>query len=259
MVKSRTIFYHHQEKFARNKMEHNMDTNNNTYNASIKTTNQLMRDQTVSLVCFHHLLLEILSSSSSTENEIVSDNEHHEPRQKQLFLSEEDIKIRTTIESNQNNQNNQNSKKLLAMGQSIGKKLCELYLLDQTNPSSLFVLNNNNNNNKDDRDEQQLVEQNCSSVIVFLCKTFWSRTFNKRIDSLKTNNRGTFVLLDNNFVLTKMFSQVDDDNSVEENALYFASQILFGALQRLNVHPQTVKGEFVSKHSNQAVTFTIVV
>jgi hypothetical protein len=156
------------------------------------------------------------------------------------------------------------------MGQSVGHSLCEKHLLDL----------------------KPFGEDKVDEIIVWMCKNFWTKTFGKRIDSLKTNNRGTFVLLDNNFALTKTFadnssfgSSSDDSNNssasmltasssdgvqqqreennsrgdgVEEHALYFASQIVKGALNRVNVNPQSVKGEFVSKRSHRAVTFTII-
>ena len=34
---------------------------------------------------------------------------------------------------------------------------------------------------------------------MFLCKEFWQEVFKKRVDNLKTNNRGVFVLQDNAF------------------------------------------------------------
>ena len=144
---------------------------------------------------------------------------------------------------------NENYKsKIERMGRSVGESICEKHLFS-TFATKPF--------------------EKVDEVVVWLCKVFWTKTFGKRIDSLKTNNRGTFVLLDNNFALTRLFpdSSSDDrnkssgstsfDTKHEDLALYFASQVVLGALQRLNVLP-TIKGDFVRKHSHKAVTFTIV-
>ena len=38
---------------------------------------------------------------------------------------------------------------------------------------------------------------------MFVCKEFWPEVFKKRVDNLKTNNRGTFVLTDAHFRWTR--------------------------------------------------------
>ena len=204
----------------------------------------------VSLLAFHHLLLEFVREffSSTTAETAQEQEQEHERRERK----------------------SRGKHSLDAMGQSVGHSLCEKHLLDL----------------------KPFGEDKVDEIIVWMCKNFWTKTFGKRIDSLKTNNRGTFVLLDNNFALTKTFadnssfgSGSDDSNNssasmltasasdggqqqreennsrgdgVEEHALYFASQIVKGALNRVNVNPQSVKGEFVSKRSHRAVTFTII-
>lgn len=198
----------------------------------------------VSLLAFHHLLLEFVHECCSSTTLPVQEQEQERGERK----------------SGKN--------KFDTMGQSVGHLLCENHLLDV----------------------KPFMEDKVDEIIVWMCKIFWTKTFGKRIDSLKTNNRGTFVLLDNNFALTKTFAdkcssgsssvrnnssasiltatssdggqQQQENNShddrIEEQALYFASQIVKGALNRVNVNPQSVQGEFVSKRSHHAVTFTII-
>ena len=38
-----------------------------------------------------------------------------------------------------------------------------------------------------------------TEIILYLCKEFWPDVFKKRVDNLKTNNRGVYVLTDNAF------------------------------------------------------------
>eukprot|EP00013_Stygamoeba_regulata_P005536 CAMPEP_0177638536 /NCGR_PEP_ID=MMETSP0447-20121125/5540_1 /TAXON_ID=0 /ORGANISM="Stygamoeba regulata, Strain BSH-02190019" /LENGTH=79 /DNA_ID=CAMNT_0019140503 /DNA_START=240 /DNA_END=475 /DNA_ORIENTATION=- len=49
-------------------------------------------------------------------------------------------------------------------------------------------------------------------IIKFICKEFWTETFRKQCDNLRTNRRGVFVLQDLNFrLLANMSSTADID------------------------------------------------
>ena len=76
---------------------------------------------------------------------------------------------------------------LLAIGYQVGQQLAEVY----------------------SRDKERFVEQ--LDCIKFVCKDLWYKLFKKPIDNLKTNHRGVFVLLDNNFRWT---SKIDGNISV---------------------------------------------
>eukprot|EP01024_Parvocaulis_polyphysoides_P001777 TRINITY_DN10506_c0_g1_i1.p2 TRINITY_DN10506_c0_g1~~TRINITY_DN10506_c0_g1_i1.p2 ORF type:complete len:133 (-),score=18.21 TRINITY_DN10506_c0_g1_i1:18-416(-) len=43
-------------------------------------------------------------------------------------------------------------------------------------------------------------------IIKFICKDFWSQVFGKNVDNLKTNHKGTFVLMDKDFRWVKRLS-----------------------------------------------------
>ncbi|KAI5956050.1 TRS33 [Candida theae] len=58
-----------------------------------------------------------------------------------------------------------------------------------------------------------LLYQNSSTKIIdildimkFICRDVWKCIYNKQIDNLRTNHRGTFVLIDNNYRLISQFS-----------------------------------------------------
>ncbi|XP_010932522.1 uncharacterized protein [Elaeis guineensis] len=91
-------------------------------------------------------------------------------------------------------------------------------------------------------------------AIKFICKDFWSELFNKQIDNLRTNHRGTFVLQDNRFrwltcvrinsLPNKMdASQHDPSAATSDNKtaqatsmhLYFPCGIIRGALSNLGI------------------------
>ena len=64
---------------------------------------------------------------------------------------------------------------LAAVGYQVGQQLGEVY----------------------SREKARFVEQ--LDCIKFVCKDLWYKLFKKPVDNLKTNHRGVFVLLDNNF------------------------------------------------------------
>ncbi|CEP61863.1 Trs33p LALA0_S04e02410g [Lachancea lanzarotensis] len=89
--------------------------------------------------------------------------------------------------------------RLNQIGFSLGQKLSQL-LIFSNNPSLSF------------RDMDLL------AVMKFVCRDVWRQVFGKQIDNLKTNHRGTFYLLDNNYKPVESLA-LDDDKSLEEKAL----------------------------------------
>ena len=57
-----------------------------------------------------------------------------------------------------------------------------------------------------------------TEVFLFVCKEFWPAAFGKRVDSLKTNNKGTFVLTDNAFRWTRHVAAVGPSADAGESA-----------------------------------------
>ena len=57
-----------------------------------------------------------------------------------------------------------------------------------------------------------------TEVVLFVCKEFWPAAFGKRVDSLKTNNKGTFVLTDNAFRWTRHVAAVGPSADAGESA-----------------------------------------
>ncbi|KAK9833720.1 hypothetical protein WJX74_003673 [Apatococcus lobatus] len=69
-------------------------------------------------------------------------------------------------------------------------------------------------------DRPRLVDQ--LDVMKFICKEFWIELFQKQVDNLRTNHRGTFVLKDANFRwLSKLSSDLpapEKADATEQNA-----------------------------------------
>ncbi|KAJ8904221.1 hypothetical protein NDN08_000746 [Rhodosorus marinus] len=72
-------------------------------------------------------------------------------------------------------------------------------------------------------------------VVKYICKDFWEETFKKQIDVLKTNNKGRFVLQDNNFRWIRKASRNDPSQLKVEDFLTFPAGIVCGAMNRLGV------------------------
>lgn len=71
-------------------------------------------------------------------------------------------------------------------------------------------------------------------AVKFICKEFWIVIFQKKIDKLQTNNRGTFMLQDHEFKWLKRLSNVNDDARVAAvKLLTFPCGIIRGALVNL--------------------------
>lgn len=67
--------------------------------------------------------------------------------------------------------------------------------------------------------DQLNVHQTQLEIIKFICVSFWPYLFGKQVDNLKTNNAGTFVLLDQNFkFLGRISSEYRQPGSSGEEA-----------------------------------------
>lgn len=69
-------------------------------------------------------------------------------------------------------------------------------------------------------------------IMKFICKDFWKILFNKQISNLRTNHRGTFVLVDSNFKLIEnLHANHDQFNNHVNYYLSFTSGILRGLIK----------------------------
>lgn len=75
-------------------------------------------------------------------------------------------------------------------------------------------------------------------IMKFICKELWMVLYKKQIDNLKTNHRGTYVLIDNGFKYCQRMSTSSSQNSVKQATpfLYFPAGIIRGVLAGLGVH-----------------------
>eukprot|EP00003_Mantamonas_plastica_P020056 TRINITY_DN3246_c0_g1_i1.p1 TRINITY_DN3246_c0_g1~~TRINITY_DN3246_c0_g1_i1.p1 ORF type:complete len:191 (+),score=43.64 TRINITY_DN3246_c0_g1_i1:34-573(+) len=106
--------------------------------------------------------------------------------------------------------------KLEKMGFTVGQRLIER-------------LSTNRGSFQDDLD-----------VMKFICKDLWNEVYQKNVDNLRTNHKGTFVLRDNKFPWLKRHSTGKGGNATELAAPYvaFPCGLIRGALENLGIEAQ---------------------
>jgi hypothetical protein len=78
-------------------------------------------------------------------------------------------------------------------------------------------------------------------VMKFICKELWVIIFKKQIDNLKTNHRGTYVLIDNNFkYCQRMSTSLGSQGTIKQATPYiwFPVGLIRGVLAGLNIRAQ---------------------
>jgi len=92
-------------------------------------------------------------------------------------------------------------------------------------------------------------------IIKFVCKEIWNSVFHKNISNLRTNHKGVFVLLDEDFLWIRHLSSDSSTVTKAEADKYitFPSGLIKGALDGLGV-PCIVKAEITTF---PACTFTV--
>jgi hypothetical protein len=76
-------------------------------------------------------------------------------------------------------------------------------------------------------------------VVKYLCKDFWLAVFSRKIDKLQTNNKGVYVLHDNNFLfLRKLSTSIGSETDQALKYLSLPCGILRGALSNLGIESE---------------------
>jgi trafficking protein particle complex subunit 6 len=99
-------------------------------------------------------------------------------------------------------------------GYRVGRGLCELFT----------------------RERARFVDQ--LDIMKFICKELWVVLYKKQMDNLKTNHRGTFVLIDNNFKYCQRMSTAHGSADTLKKAtpyLWFPVGIIRGVLSALGI------------------------
>jgi hypothetical protein len=86
------------------------------------------------------------------------------------------------------------------------------------------------------RDRPRFIDQ--LDVMKFICKELWMILYKKQIDNLKTNHRGIYVLIDNNFKYCQRMSTAYGDPETLRRAtpyLWFPAGVIRGVLSGLGI------------------------
>lgn len=102
--------------------------------------------------------------------------------------------------------------------------------------TQLLVFSNNPN--------LQFKDMDLLSVMKFICRDVWRQMFNKQIDNLKTNHRGTFYLFDYDYQPIQQFA-LDGESSEKELQmvrpfLEIAVGVIKGVLSSIGHNPENV-------------------
>ncbi|ANZ76482.1 BA75_03398T0 [Komagataella pastoris] len=169
----------------------------------------LLSNNTINKSCLEYLLIETASMSHEATLQ-VCDNENTEDHEQARILSEGSL----TEE----------------IGYNIGLKLVDylLYLQKEKNATGTPKFD-------------QVV-----NIMKFVCKNVWESLFGRQIDNLRTNHRGTYVLVDRSFT---MISRLDSPQGVQDTLnqtrkhyLWYPCGIIRGLLDSLDID-STVQAE----------------
>lgn len=74
-------------------------------------------------------------------------------------------------------------------------------------------------------------------VVKFICKELWMVLYKKQIDNLKTNHRGTYVLIDNSFKHAQRMSTASSEETLKKATpyLWFPVGVIRGSLAALGI------------------------
>ena len=119
------------------------------------------------------------------------------------------------------------------------------YILDAPPPARTRTqslnLNDQNLIRRYTKDRARFTEH--TEVVLWTCKEFWQEVFGKRVDNLKTNNRGVYVLTDTAFVWMaglRPIGATEEEGmstmrSYAESYGRFAGGVVRGALEALGL------------------------
>ncbi|ODV59812.1 Trs33p [Ascoidea rubescens DSM 1968] len=201
------------------------------------------KQKLINSTCLDLLLLEIVPLSIRITHKLQQENDSSSLTTSNLSDNKTNNKIRIeTLESNYINNDLVNFK-VENYGYSIGLRLGEL-LSFQINSNSLNLISKENNN------------LDILNIMKFICRDVWKKLYDKQMDNLRTNHRGTFVLIDSNFKdLTRMSSSKGINDTIIKCKPYvwFPCGIIRGILSSLDID-STVNFEITKFPS---VTFNV--
>jgi len=95
-------------------------------------------------------------------------------------------------------------------------------------------------------------------AIKYICKEFWGFAFQKPVDNLKTNNQGTFIIIDRHFKLIGRVANEDKDNQAYKDKIKcyecFVVGVVKGAVANLGLANPSVNSIVRDAELNLTIT-----
>ncbi|KAG7660618.1 TRS33 [[Candida] subhashii] len=189
----------------------------------------------VSNASLHYLLQELIpmtirvshklsdpttTSKLAIESQDTQDNDGHHPNtqpDKPLSTIPNDFPGTISILAHPSLQQDEITIRIENYGYQIGLKIANVLLYKMTN-SKLIV--------------------DVLDVMKFVCRDVWVCMYNKQMDNLRTNHRGTFVLVDNNYRLINQLNSpkgMQDTLNKSKVYLWFPCGVIRGILASFGV------------------------
>ncbi|KAL6944344.1 hypothetical protein ACO0RG_001080 [Hanseniaspora osmophila] len=153
-------------------------------------------------------------------------------------------------------------KRVKSIGFDLGSKLTDMLVFTK-DPNFRFEHNSNgvsqvSSSNVGTFTTNKRVNTDLLSIMKFICRDVWKLLFNKQVDNLKTNHKGTFYLLDKNFEYFKNFAvepfskyysnELDNTTVLIQPYLEICTGLIKGVLSTLNISGVADKDEIICSY-----------
>lgn len=175
----------------------------------------------VNSICLELLLNEVVPLTLRTTNQLASSGtESITEDLGNITIKDKDTGKTTIFDSKLLNSEDVNYK-LENLGYGIGLRITEL-IIYHNETENIFLKN-----------DYELL-----NLMKFICRDVWKALYGKQMDNLRTNHKGTFVLIDNNFKTFQNFSSpigLQDTVEKSKQYLWISSGIIKGVLKSFGI------------------------
>ncbi|EER31315.1 conserved hypothetical protein [Candida tropicalis MYA-3404] len=187
------------------------------------TEDTLDKQTYVSNSSLQYLLQELVPTSIRVSHKLLDptvstfDEETEQTRiDRQLSSIKDDFPGTVNILDSELTDSDEVSIRVETYGYNLGLKIAEVLLYKSSGSKVVDILD----------------------IMKFVCRDAWRCLYNKQMDNLRTNHRGTFVLVDNNF---KLISQLNSSKGMQDTLakskvyLWFPCGVIRGILMSFGI------------------------
>lgn len=189
-------------------------------------TDLLDSQKSVNSVCLSLLLQEIVPTSVRV-SEKLGESAHSEPKELETRIDTplssipNDLPGTVAVFSSSSIASDDVTLRIEAYGYALGLRLTEVLMYKS--PANTKIVD-------------------ALDIMKFLCRDVWKCLYGKQMDNLRTNHRGTFVLIDNDYRLISNLSSslgTPDSISKARSYLWFPCGIIRGILLSFGIEAYT--------------------